>query len=105
MPQPPQLAAANPNRNPAHQAAASRSRAGRTPQAQLRNALVAQRVAFQDATQPDVAPKDRASLMRAYHDLTRLVMDLTGMGKPAPVPARNDPARQPKRPVSTEPLD
>lgn len=82
-----------PQNAPANARKAHRARLGH----QLRKALDCQQAAYEAAMTTDVDPKYRASLMRAYHDLTRLVMDMQGQGKPRPVTARNDEQNHTKR--------
>jgi hypothetical protein len=88
--------------------AAARNSNRSRPGPQLRKLLDAQEAAWNAAINNETPVKFRASLMRAYHDLTRLVMDWQGIGKPANVTARNDPdAKSRSKPKfwSVEPIE
>jgi hypothetical protein len=78
--------------------AAARNSHRLRPGHQLRQMLDAQQSALASALSEETEEKNRAALMRAYHDLTRLIMDWTGQGKPKPVPAKNEPAKTKTRP-------
>jgi hypothetical protein len=63
-----------------------------------KQAVELQFLLMKDARNPETTPAARAQIARAWRDLQEQVMELDGIGKPRPVPAKNEPAKTKTRP-------